>query len=389
MTDIVASPGEHILTKGLREQGLVKLSPDQLEQFGNEIASVGKKAIDELGDEKDERFLRKLKNGNLSCEVIGRALIHISFEPVTFLLGVIFLSIHFNLEVTLAHNAGHGAFNRLKNRKGLDKYSSKSYQAKNMPASMEGWKYVHNQLHHMHCNIVGKDPDVGYDLFRVTELQGKPKGYQRFQVAIIALMSLPLVLITGLRTYEFQAAKDNEEKGMLSLLYRQLTGNRYFLVNLVFFPLLAGLAFFSFAHVLKVLLGNMLAEALRGLSYGSMFHMGHHTGTVKFYPENTEVANRSEWFVQQIESSHSVMMDSRVRYVFGGLDLQIEHHLFPSLPPNKLYEIQPQIEAICDKYGVHYSNAGFFESAALCVKNYANHADQARCSGSKDGKHGQ
>ena len=92
MTDIAAPTSDNVLVKGLREQGLTKLSPEQLDRFGEEIASVGKKAIGELGDDKDERFLRKLKSGNLSCEVIGRTLIHISFEPVTFLLGVIFRS---------------------------------------------------------------------------------------------------------------------------------------------------------------------------------------------------------------------------------------------------------------------------------------------------------
>jgi fatty acid desaturase len=38
----------------------------------------------------------------------------------------------------------------------------------------------------------------------------------------------------------------------------------------------------------------------------------------------------------------------------GGLDLQIEHHMFPLLPPHRLREIAPEVRAICEKYGVAY-----------------------------------
>jgi len=38
----------------------------------------------------------------------------------------------------------------------------------------------------------------------------------------------------------------------------------------------------------------------------------------------------------------------------GALDHQIEHHLFPKLPPNRLREIAPKVADICERYGVRY-----------------------------------
>jgi linoleoyl-CoA desaturase len=38
----------------------------------------------------------------------------------------------------------------------------------------------------------------------------------------------------------------------------------------------------------------------------------------------------------------------------GGLECQIEHHLFPTLPPRRLREIAPEVRAICAKHGVDY-----------------------------------
>ena len=41
----------------------------------------------------------------------------------------------------------------------------------------------------------------------------------------------------------------------------------------------------------------------------------------------------------------------------GGLDKQIEHHVFPRLPPNRLREIAPRVRAICERHGVRYLSA--------------------------------
>ncbi|MGI9516117.1 MAG: fatty acid desaturase family protein, partial [Pirellulaceae bacterium] len=374
-TQPITDPGKR------RARTITHLDEQQLAAFGDEIAAVGERARAELGNDEDERYLRRLKWGNTSCEVVGRALIHFSFEPITFVLGVIVLSLHFNFEVTFAHNCGHGAFNRLRDKKGLKKFGTNEYETKKLPASFAGWKYSHNRLHHSNPNIVGRDPDVGYEVFRVTELQGKPRWFHNIQLVTLAIFAAPMYVLLGLRTYIFAWEKENQQtfnkndfKIYVRAIYQQLTQNRYFFYNILLFPLLAGLWFFSAAQMLKVLVANLLAEAIRGLSYGSMFHMGHHTGTVKFYPRHVKPATKAEWYVLQTETSHSVMMKSPLKHVFGGLDLQIEHHLFPDLPTNKLHQIQPEVERICNKYGVHYSKASFFKSAWLCVKNYSLHA---------------
>jgi linoleoyl-CoA desaturase len=46
----------------------------------------------------------------------------------------------------------------------------------------------------------------------------------------------------------------------------------------------------------------------------------------------------------------------------GGLDRQIEHHLFPRLPPNRLREIAPRVRAVCEAHGVRYLSKGWFST---------------------------
>jgi linoleoyl-CoA desaturase len=48
-----------------------------------------------------------------------------------------------------------------------------------------------------------------------------------------------------------------------------------------------------------------------------------------------------------------------VSVLCGGLDKQIEHHLFPTLAPQRLREIAPEVREICERYGVAYKSASW------------------------------
>ena len=64
---------------------------------------------------------------------------------------------------------------------------------------------------------------------------------------------------------------------------------------------------------------------------------------------------RGRWYRMQIESAHDYSVPSWVSILCGALDYQIEHHLFPRLPPDRLREIAPKVVAICERYGVRHS----------------------------------
>jgi fatty acid desaturase len=64
---------------------------------------------------------------------------------------------------------------------------------------------------------------------------------------------------------------------------------------------------------------------------------------------------KGEWFVRQVRSSANFTTGGDVNdFLHGFLNYQIEHHLFPDLPPRQYQRIQPRVKAICEKYGVPY-----------------------------------
>jgi linoleoyl-CoA desaturase len=126
---------------------------------------------------------------------------------------------------------------------------------------------------------------------------------------------------------------------------------RYYRRELVFFPALAGPFFW------KVLLGNVLSEVARNLYTGATIYCGHVDTTD--YERGTRARGRHEWYAMQVEASHDFQVPLPLSILCGGLDYQIEHHLFPRLPPNRLREIAPQVRAICEAHGVTYRTASW------------------------------
>jgi linoleoyl-CoA desaturase len=122
----------------------------------------------------------------------------------------------------------------------------------------------------------------------------------------------------------------------------------YYLYNYVLFPVLAGPFFW------KVLLGNWLAEVMRDLYSAATIYCGHVGDDVQSFPVGTKATSRGHWYAMQIAATNNFEVSRPISILCGGLDRQIEHHLFPTLPPERLREIAPEVRAICEKYGVEY-----------------------------------
>jgi fatty acid desaturase len=104
----------------------------------------------------------------------------------------------------------------------------------------------------------------------------------------------------------------------------------------------------------KVLLGNVLAEVLRDVYSAATIFCGHVGHDVKSYPQGTRAHGRGQWYAMQVEATNNFEVSRPISILCGGLDRQIEHHLFPTLPPERLREITPEIRAICERWGVEY-----------------------------------
>jgi fatty acid desaturase len=97
-------------------------------------------------------------------------------------------------------------------------------------------------------------------------------------------------------------------------------------------------------------------QALFGLYMGSVF-APNHKGMLTL-DKDTQM----DFLHQQVLTSRNVVSHPFIDFWYGGLNYQIEHHLFPGLPRNKLRDAQKIIRPFCDKHQISYHETGFFES---------------------------
>lgn len=337
-------------------------SPSQrkqrLQRFAEAIDAIRQRVEARVGQE-DVDHVRRVNALSRGMEVIGRVLIHVSFEPIAFSLGVGALWLHKQLQATeVGHSALHGVYDKLP---GAARFHSKSF-AWDVPIDEESWRYGHNVRHHQYTNIAGKDPDIHFGPARLTEHTPHAPHHRvqlPFMVAVLApnfgfLMNWHF---TGLHDAYFGNGRKEgldvlPDRSWKSIWLAHKRALRkyvpYYLKNYLFFPLLAGPMFF------KVLLGNWLAETMRDLYSAATIFCGHVGHDVATFEEGTRAHGRGEWYAMQVEATNNYEVSLPVSILCGGLDRQIEHHLFPRLPPNRLREIAPEVRAACEAHGVTY-----------------------------------
>jgi linoleoyl-CoA desaturase len=289
----------------------------------------------------------------------------VSLDPVTFLLGVGALFVHKQLQTAeIGHSALHGAWDGMP---GAEKLQSKTFRW-DAPIDEESWRQGHNVRHHGNTNIAGKDPDIRFGPARLTE-QTPHSAQNRwavpFVVAVLApnFRSIINTHVTGLNDVFADNGLSGSKLDFLPDRSPASVGGAwrralrkfvpYYLKEYVFFPALAGPFFW------KVACGNALAETACNVYSAATILCGHVGADVASWPEGTRPHGRGEWYAMQVEAANDYEVSLPLSVLCGGLDRQIEHHLFPTLPPPRLREIAPEVRAICERHGVHYKTDGW------------------------------
>jgi linoleoyl-CoA desaturase len=351
--------------------------PDEarLRAFGEELDALHRRTLAKLGQE-DVDFIHKLDRFSQAMQIVGRVLIHTSVEPVTFFSGVGALWVHKQLQATeVGHSALHGAWDRLP---GCEKFSSRTFRW-DAPVDEESWRHVHNVMHHGNTNIAGKDPDIHFGPMRFTEQT--PHSWRNFlAIPLGAVMIVPNFLfvinshVTGVndtlsdngRPEKLDVLRDRSSESVRRAWKKALRKYvPYYLKEYAFYPALAGPLFW------KVALGNFMAETLRSLYSAATILCGHVGEDVKSWPAGTRAHGRGEWYAMQVEATNDFEVSLPLSILCGGLERQIEHHLFPSLPPRRLREIAPEVQGICEKHGVAYKTASWGKTLRKVVGQVA------------------
>ncbi|MEU4676253.1 acyl-CoA desaturase [Micromonospora sp. NPDC023737] len=222
-----------------------------------------------------------------------------------------------------------------------------------------GWWVDKHNRHHAHPNTEGKDPDIGFEPLSFTTDQARRQhGLGALVVRYQAYLFFPLLLLEGLHLHANSVkavlgprriARRPGEAGLLALhLGGYLTA-----VFLLLTP----------AQAVAFILVN---QGLLGLYLGCSFAPNHKGMPILGADDNLDYLRR------QVLTSRNVRGGVLLDIVLGGLNYQIEHHLFPSMPCSNLRRARPLIRRFCAERGIDYHETTLGRSWAEALRHLHN-----------------
>ena len=217
------------------------------------------------------------------------------------------------------------------------------------------WRDKHNK-HHNAPNQEGKDPDVAAGAIAFTaSAAAKRRGFTRWVLLRQGWLFFPLLTLEGLNLH-IASVRTLLTRG--SVPHQRLEAGLVVVRLVAFVAVLLWVLPFGKA---SAFLG--LELAVFGLCLGASF-APNHKGMPIVPPQG-----RPDFLSRQVLMSRNVRGGPLVDAAMGGLNYQIEHHLFPSMPRPNLRRAQPIIRAYCDRAGVSYAEVGLVESWGIVVRH--------------------
>ncbi|MFC4147082.1 fatty acid desaturase family protein [Micromonospora mangrovi] len=219
-----------------------------------------------------------------------------------------------------------------------------------------GWWVDKHNRHHANPNHADSDPDVGAGALVWTDEQARAtRGFGRWLAARQAWFFFPMLLLEGLALHvaSVRALVGRSPDGGWATPVRHRAVEAVLLVaHAVGF---LGLLLAVMSPV-KALLFVVVQQGLWGLYMGCAFAPNH-----KGMPMPT-AGDDLDFLRKQVLTSRNVRGGRFVDAALGGLNYQIEHHLFPNMPRANLRRAQPIVRAYCAQRGVGYAETGLVES---------------------------
>jgi linoleoyl-CoA desaturase len=260
-------------------------------------------------------------------------------------LGLAMAGIGFNIQ----HDANHSGYS---DRPWVN--AALAYSLDIVGGSSYIWSWKHNIFHHSYPNIAGVDSDIDIEPFvRLAPKHQKRKGhrYQHFYVWLLyGFLAVKWHLLDDfhdLITGTIGNQKFPRPKGWR--MFSVLLGKAIFFTWAFAIPMI-------FHPVWMVLLTYAGVSVVLALTLASTFQLAHSVEGADF-PEACKETGKvdSDWAAHQV---HSTVNFARTNpfwtWYMGGLNFQIEHHLFPKISHSHYPAISKIVEDTCKEYGLRY-----------------------------------
>ncbi|NJN41850.1 MAG: acyl-CoA desaturase [Flammeovirgaceae bacterium] len=276
------------------------------------------------------------------------------FTPIPIVSIMLCVLLGLNLAVigfNVMHEGGHHSFSRIKWINNVSAYSLNV-----LGGNSYFWKIKHNVNHHTYTNIEGMDSDIDVKPFMRLH-EGQPRrAYHRFQhiywVFLYGISYLVWIFYDDFQKYFSGKISTNSERKKIGIKR-----------HLIFWT--SKLMYIGMYMVLPViiigwlpwLIGFLIITFVCGLAISIVFQLAHVVEGTQFNSAHFQDEKaKQEWAIHQIATTANFSTSSKVLYwLLGGLNFQIEHHLFPRVSHIHYPQISLLVKEACREYNIVYN----------------------------------
>lgn len=314
----------------------------------------------------DNYFIENNLSKNANAEMVIKTITLLSLYVLPFLYVVLFspsfaISLIMwtimgfsmaGIGMSIMHDANHGAYSKNKTVNLL-----LGHTINLAGGAVFNWKLQHNILHHTYTNIVHMDDDIDDKLVLRFSPHTKVKWYHKFQVVYAFLFYGILTLYWALLKdfvqfikYTKNGVNPNSAKQNL-IIFLQITISKLFYFGIfLILPM-----FITDLTIGQIVLGFLLQHFIAGVVLTVIFQLAHTVERTTHPLPNENGAIENEWAIHQLETTVDFSRDSKfLTWYLGGLNFQVEHHLFPKICHVHYPEVAKIVESTCKEFGVTY-----------------------------------
>jgi len=218
------------------------------------------------------------------------------------------------------------------------------------------WKIQHNVLHHSFTNIEGWDEDIEKGIMRFSPTQKRKKAF-RYQIFYAPILY-------GLLTAYWFLAKDfvqlisYSKRGLMKAqglsfnrALAEIVFNKTWYIGMMFvLPfMITGFPFWL------IVSGYFLMQFIAGIILAFIFQSAHVLEETDFFVPDEKISVKNHWAIHQMKTTANFANGSTLfSWFIGGLNYQIEHHLFPNICHVHYRNIAPIVKQTAKEFGIPY-----------------------------------
>ena len=276
------------------------------------------------------------------------------------LLGVNMAAIGFNV----MHEGGHQSYSDIKWINTVSAYSLNL-----LGGITYFWKIKHNINHHTYTNIEGLDSDIDIKPFiRTNESQPRYAGHRfqhRYWFILYGISYFMWIFWDDFVKYFTGNIAPNCDKHLP--LQEHII---FWITKISYLIIYLGIPIY-YLGVPTALTGFAIVCFATGITIACVFQLAHLVEGAAFPMPNEDEKIDKEWAIHQIETTANFGIDSKfLHWLLGGLNFQIEHHLFPKISHVHYPAISKIVRETCAEFNLHYN---LYPSAYAAMLSHIRH----------------